>query len=298
MRDAATLNERAGTAVCAAIRLPVEVPARAEPALRTTLCVLSSSSSGNCSALIHGEGKTRRVTLIDCGLSPRRTRTMLSTLGLTLEHIDDVILTHLDHDHFNPSWINALPRHARFRVHKRHTGRAERAGVLHRRSAIFEDAFVLPSGGRVTPVLLSHDDLGVAAFRFDFDAIESSLTTQRCDGGSLGYATDLGRVTDELVRTLTGVDVLAIESNYCPTMQLASNRPEFLKRRIMDGCGHLSNEECRDATRAIAPRREVVLLHLSRQCNTPEKAASMHIGASYRLTVASHDMPTSEITVT
>jgi phosphoribosyl 1,2-cyclic phosphodiesterase len=56
-------------------------------------------------------------------------------------------------------------------------------------------------------------------------------------------------------------------------MQLASNRPGFLKDRIMGGKGHLSNEECIDAVRAIAWPREpehVVLLHLSRECNCPD----------------------------
>ncbi|XOV75295.1 MAG: hypothetical protein ACFHWZ_18080 [Phycisphaerales bacterium] len=51
-----------------------------------------------------------------------------------------------------------------------------------------------------------------------------------------------------------GVDVLAIESNYCRDMQVASDRPEFLKSRIMDGSGHLSNDECLDAVHAISPR--------------------------------------------
>jgi len=260
------------------------------PARVTTfgLCVLASSSAGNCSAMIFGQGRLRRVTLLDCGLSPRKTRIILSTLGLGLEHIDDVLLTHLDQDHFHPGWIKALPPHARFRLHERHRGRAKRDGVLSRRTLIFDAPFELSSGARVTPLLLDHDSLGVAAFRVDH-AAETS--------GSLGFATDLGRVTPPLVSMMSGVGVLAIESNYCPDMQLASDRPEFLKRRIMDGSGHLSNEECRDAVRAIAPARDVVLLHLSRQCNTPDRAASFHAGAPYRVTVARHDAPTGVIHV-
>ena len=91
------------------------------------------------------------------------------------------------------------------------------------------------------------------------------------------------------------MDVLAIESNYCPVMQRDSDRPDFLKDRIMNGAGHLSNEECRGAVSAIAPKREVVLLHLSRQCNTPEQATRYHAGAPYRVTVSAHDTPTRPI---
>jgi phosphoribosyl 1,2-cyclic phosphodiesterase len=134
------------------------------------------------------------------------------------------------------------------------------------------------------PILLSHDELGVAAFRFSLPC-----------GGTLGFATDLGRVTDELVDHLRGVDVLAIESNYCPVMQAGSPRPEFLKRRITGGAGHLSNEECAVAVARAEPVSEVVLLHLSRQCNTPELASAGHAGAPYRLSLAAQDEATDWI---
>jgi phosphoribosyl 1,2-cyclic phosphodiesterase len=248
--------------------------------------VLSSSSGGNCSVLISGEGSVRRVTLIDAGLSPLRTRKLLGEFGLTLEHIDDVLFTHLDHDHCHDSWPRHLPRHARFRVFAGHRGRARNAGLLRRKTLIFEhEAFDLPCGVRVTPTRQAHDQLGVVVFRFD------------APGASLGYATDVGRTTPAMIEALAGVDVLAIESNYCPRMQVASNRPEFLKKRIMGGAGHLSNEECRAAVAAIAPRREVVLLHLSRDCNAPDHAASLHAGEGYRVTVARHDGPTAPIRV-
>jgi phosphoribosyl 1,2-cyclic phosphodiesterase len=74
------------------------------------------------------------------------------------------------------------------------------------------------------------------------------------------------------------LDILAIESNYDPAMQHASDRPYFLKRRIMGGAGHLSNQQALDAVKLILSRHEsaatplpshIVLLHRSRQCNCP-----------------------------
>ncbi|MFG0292691.1 MAG: MBL fold metallo-hydrolase [Phycisphaerales bacterium JB050] len=250
--------------------------------------VLASSSAGNCSVLVHGSGKNHRLTLIDCGISPRRTRVLLDQLGLDFGRIDDVVLTHLDRDHCYPSWTNALPKHARFRICEGHRGRARRTGLLHRTTEIFRagEPFELGRGVRVRAELLSHDDLGVAAFRFDLPCASSGTR-------SLGYATDLGRPTPGLIGMLMGVDVLAIESNYCPVMQRESDRPEFLKSRIMDGSGHLSNEECLDTVRAISPRERVVLLHLSRQCNTPELASRGHEGGRYELVVAEPDRPTA-----
>ncbi len=261
----------------------------AEPTspVTTSFAVLASSSGGNCSVLVHGSGKNHRLTLIDCGLSPRRTRVLLDGLGLDFTRIDDVVLTHLDRDHCYPSWASALPQHAKFRIHERHRSRAKRIGLLYRRTEVFRDGeeFSIGRSIRGCAELLSHDELGVAAFRFD-------LPCARHGTRSLGFATDLGRPTPGLIGMLMGVDVLAIESNYCPDMQRASDRPEFLKSRIMDGAGHLSNQECLDAVHAIAPRERVVLLHLSRQCNTPEVASRGHDGAAYELIVASHDRPT------
>lgn len=261
--------------------------ARTAAPITTSFAVLASSSGGNCSVLVHGSGKNHRLTLIDCGLSPRRTRVLLDGLGLDFSRIDDVLLTHLDRDHCYPSWASALPKHAQFRIHERHRSRARRVGILNRRTLVFRDGepFDMGRGVRVTQELLAHDSLGVAAFRFD-------LPCARRGTRSLGFATDLGRPTPGLIGMLMGVDVLAIESNYCPDMQRASDRPDFLKSRIMDGAGHLSNQECLDAVHAIAPRERVVLLHLSRQCNTPEVAAKGHDGAGYELIVSAHDRPT------
>src|SRR4029077_12704376 len=91
------------------------------------------------------------------------------------------------------------------------------------------------------------------------------------------YATDLGCVPAELIERFAGADVVAIESNYDPEMQVGSARPLFLKRRIMGQAGHLSNQQAFEAVSAIARRgpagspAQVVLLHRSRQCNDPRK---------------------------
>src|SRR5262245_54335262 len=58
-------------------------------------------------------------------------------------------------------------------------------------------------------------------------------------------------------------------------MQLASSRPWFLKHRIMNGSGHLSNAQAYEAIRRILDSarqlpRHIVLLHRSRECNCPK----------------------------
>ena len=102
-----------------------------------------------------------------------------------------------------------------------------------------------------------------------------------CKGYRVGFATDLGQVPEELIEQFCGVDLLALESNYDPVMEQNSDRPFYLKQRIMGGHGHLSNEQAFAAVRAILDRttaklgadrlpRHIVLLHRSRQCNCPK----------------------------
>jgi|GEM_PF-25085 len=254
-----------------------------EPTARwARLCVLGSGSRGNCSVLEVGlaAGSTTRV-LIDLGLSPRVTREALHAAGISLEQIDGALLTHMDADHCHQGWSTGLPRHAEVFVHRRHIGRANHCGLNAGRLHAFDGALVTRHGVVVRPHLTLHDRLGCAVFRFELPGL-----------GSVGYATDLGRVTTEVVDHLRGVDVLAIESNYCPDAQAASDRPDFLKRRITGGRGHLSNAESLQAIEAIAPRRHVVLLHLSRDCNDPQLVAALHEGSDYSLTIATQHTPT------
>lgn len=257
-----------------------------------------------------GAGTGARVCLIDLGLSPRRTVGMLAELGLRPDQVDDVLLTHFDSDHLHSGWVGALggksggrrafgPR-TRVHVHACHARRAERFGLAgggpDGGARVYDEAVRLHPGVTAHPMVMAHDDEGVVAFRFDFEGVRGGNGERRAEG-SLGFATDLGRVTPELVRHLRGVNVLAIESNYCPERQRWSGRPEALQRRIMGGSGHLSNEEALAAISAIGSPEHVVLLHLSRECNCPEQVRGMHEGADYALTISSQFEPTRWVRV-
>lgn len=224
-----------------------------------SFCVLGSGSSGNCTLLRLDGPEGCRHILIDAGLSPRQTVEQMGELGVGLDMVSDVLITHADHDHFHAGWVDArLPSRITWRAHRRHLGRGALAGLAMCDTVPFADAFSLSPGTAVEPLLLPHDALGSVGYVIDHGGVR------------LGFATDLGRVSPAFKRHFTNLSALAIESNYDRGMQVESPRPAMLKRRIMGGLGHLSNEQALEAV-LTADRagdlRHVVLLHLSRQCN-------------------------------
>lgn len=211
---------------------------------------------------------------MDAGFGPRTVANRLYQAGVTLAEVKAICLTHLDTDHFRPTWPKiacdlGIPIH----LHRWHLPDLRRVPFADRLEAArlvrpFDDEDVLPILPDLTArtVRLQHDRQGTIGFRL----------TGRC-GLSVGYATDMGHAPRELIERFAGVDILCIESNYDQHMTIHSSRPSFVIRRNLSDSGHLSNEQAfeavcaiRDASCAPNPRR-VLLLHRSGQCNHPTK---------------------------
>jgi phosphoribosyl 1,2-cyclic phosphodiesterase len=234
------------------------------------LCILGSGSAGNSAAVRTSAG----VVLIDAGLGPRTVAKRMCGTGVRVADVRAICLTHLDRDHFTPSWVRTIRENdiavfchrGRVRDLIRHTSAELEAHVV----PFDVDAFEPVAGVRFSPVALAHDELGSHGFVIDRG------------GCRIGYATDLGRVPSYLVDRFCDLDILAIEANYDPQMQMNSARPWFLKQRIMGGRGHLSNAQALDAVRQILDRccdgrlpSHIVLLHRSRECNCPHLLRSL-----------------------
>ena len=232
------------------------------------LCILGSGSSGNASVVRTAAG----AFLIDCGIGPRTAANRLKGTGVGVGNLAAVCVTHLDRDHFNLNWLPVLRRQrGRLICAERHFGTLREIAGEALDGVVIEmfaaDPFGVVPGVTATPCSVAHDAAGSFAFRFD------------SDGGSLGFATDLGHVPASLLEAFCGVDLLAIESNYDPDLQRTSDRPWFLQQRITGGRGHLSNQQALTAVKMLFERCQragqsapahVVLLHRSQQCNCPD----------------------------
>ena len=97
----------------------------------------------------------------------------------------------------------------------------------------------------------------------------------RTNGGSIGFATDLGHVTKLVLERIRATNALVLESNHDVKMlQDCPHRPWSLKQRILSRHGHLSNEAAADCVAEImsSDLKHLYLGHLSSDCNKPELA--------------------------
>lgn len=240
--------------------------------------VLASGSSGNASLLeLDGFG-----LLIDCGLQPRYLTARLQSIGASWERVSAVVLTHTHTDHWKDATLAELrARRIPMYAHPQHFAYMERAASFASFNAAgltreYADGRAIQLAKNLTclPVRVSHDSVPTYGFRIDgHDGLQPS------PAWSIGYASDLGCGSPELVSAFAGVDVLALEYNHDELMERSSPRPKFLVDRVLGDMGHLSNKQAAELTATIAGRSgegfpgHLVQLHLSSDCNRPELAA-------------------------
>lgn len=216
------------------------------------ICTLASGSSGNS---LYLESQRSKI-LIDAGVSLRRISRSLQSLGTSVEEIDAVVLSHEHGDHSRAVAKMETPVYV--------CGSA--AEVLRDRVADLREF------DSETPFRVK--DLLVTPFSVSHDARDPVGFTVSDGRSRIGAVTDIGRVTRLVVESLRNCDALVIESNHDREMLLEGPYPWDLKQRIGGGDGHLSNEESAELLGAVLHEglRHVVLAHLSRSNNTPERA--------------------------
>lgn len=226
----------------------------------TTVHTLASGSSGNALVLRCGE----TCLLLDAGISCRRITAALRELGLGLDSLSAVLITHTHSDHI--SGMQTLLNRTEIPVY----ASAQTCRELSYRLAGIEPrlrpcAYGASSGVgdcAVTPFPTSHDSPGSSGYRID------------TDDGTVGVLTDTGYVTDEARQTLAGAVLLVLEANHDIDTLRSGPYPYYLKQRILGSAGHLSNDDAAAFAAEMAAQgtREIILAHLSRENNTPAMA--------------------------
>ena len=245
------------------------------------VAVLASGSSGNA-FLVVNDGT---ALLVDAGLSRRELERRMSVFGVEPTQVEAVLLTHEHTDHV---------RGARgFCQGNEKTAYATRGTLSLTPLEGAKEVALMPA------VEYDIGSFKVRPFRVKHLAAEPIAFSIRTDSVKVAIASDLGSVTPQVVREMADSDMMLIEANYDEKMLMEGEYPDFLKQAIDGENGHLSNKDAGALARgAVAERtKDVMLVHLSKENNTPELAreavghALGRAGDSIRLKVAEHGMP-------
>lgn len=223
--------------------------------------MLGSGSAGNCLLLRNARTKI----LIDAGMTARQVTLRLAACGTDPAELDGIVLTHEHSDHTGALRVlcaqHALPVYANAL-----TAEALRFNGLdgHREWRVFTTGSEFQIGS-----------LRVRAFSVPHDAADPVGMVVQSDTAAFGVLTDLGFATRSVAAQTGEVDGILIEANYDEELlERDMKRPWSVKQRIASRHGHLSNKEAAALLRDLAtPRlKQIVLGHLSRDCNTPDHA--------------------------
>lgn len=224
------------------------------------LCSFASGSTGNCTLIATD---TTRI-LVDAGISAARINKHLGELGLAIDDLDGVCVTHEHSDH-----IKGLPTLQK----KTGVGLYGNAGtaesILQKRdcAALRWNIFKNGQGFDI-------GDLSIESYSIPHDAYDPVGFIIRWKNIQIAMATDIGLPTSLVRERLRGSNVIVLETNHDEDLVQSSPRPWALKQRILGRQGHLSNENAARMVAEIAcPKLErVYLAHLSQDCNRPELA--------------------------
>ena len=253
-------------------------------------CSLYSGSSGN--SLFIQSNNTK--LLVDAGVSSRKIENALLDMEIDPCSIDGILVTHEHIDHVqglgtfsnkfdlpvfvNQETLDAMPK------------QRDKISSHNIKTFKVNDKF-------------SIGDLEIKPFSIPHDAVNPCGFNICHENKKLSIATDIGHMTNDILKRLEESLFVLIESNYDPEVLRCSSYPYPLKNRISGPTGHLSNEMAGKTISHLLSSglKKAMLGHLSKESNFPELAYQTVVDElmtnnefdknSFSLSVASRDVP-------
>lgn len=224
---------------------------------------LGSGSSGNCYYL----GNENYGILIDAGVGIRRITKTLREYGISMDKIRGVLITHDHADHIKTAGClgikHNLPIYATEGVHFGIRRSKYTQGELYSSRKIIEK-----------DIPFDIETFKITAFEVPHDSIENVGYHIEFGEQTFVLITDVGRITPTIREYASTANHLVIEANYDDEMLANGHYPIYLKERICNGMGHLSNHLSAEFLGSIYNEniKNVWLCHLSQDNNKPDLA--------------------------
>lgn len=220
------------------------------------LASLNSGSNGNCYYI----GNDNEAVLIDAGISCRETEKRMKKLGLSIEKVKAIFISHEHTDHICGTEVLSRKHSIPVFITSPTKLNSRINGGLHS-----EETFIAGF-----PVQVG--DLLVNPFQKSHDASDPHSFTVSGNGMTVGVFTDMGYACENLQLHLSLCDAAFLESNYDERMLETGKYPAYLKKRIRGEKGHLSNDQALElfTKRRSSYLKLLILSHLSAENNDPQ----------------------------
>jgi phosphoribosyl 1,2-cyclic phosphodiesterase len=236
---------------------------------------LNSGSNANCYFIGNGS----EAILVDAGLSCKETEKRMHRLGLKIEQVKAVFISHEHSDHI--AGLQTLSKKYQLPVYITQKTLANSNLVIEEQLIRYfrKDETVIVGELQVKCFSKSHDAADPFSFMISHAAVNISVIT------------DIGYACKQVLNYFQQSHVVFLESNYCEEMLANGNYPYHLKKRISSDEGHLSNQQALDVFLHYRTPQlsHLILSHLSKNNNRPELVEDLfqpHAGDT-RVVVAS-----------
>ena len=222
---------------------------------------LNSGSNGNC----YYVGNDQEAVLIDAGISCRQTESRLERLGLSLQKVKAIFVSHEHGDHIRG--VDQLARKYKLPVYI--------TPLTLQHSGLSPEKFVIRPLRSHDPVWIGN--LCITAFPKFHDAADPHSFVIACQAITVGVFTDIGVACEHLVHHFGQCHAAFLEANYDEQLLDRGSYPYVLKQRIRGGKGHLSNQQALTLFKAHKPdfMSHILLSHLSKENNCPDLVSDL-----------------------
>jgi len=207
------------------------------------VCSIASGSNGNC----YYVGNENEAILVDAGVSCKEIELRMKRAGLSLQKVKAVFVSHEHTDH-----ISGLPQLAK----KHRLPIFISTGTL-RGSRLWFDKTLINHFSAGEEIVIG--DLVIHPYSKLHDAADPYSFTINCNQVNVGVITDIGKACENVIHHFGQCHAVFLESNYDEQMLDKGRYPIYLKNRIRNGQGHISN---REALELFQKHRSPSLSHL------------------------------------
>lgn len=197
--------------------------------------------------------------MVDCGFSIKETERRLQQKEIEPHNIDAILVTHEHSDHIKgvasfsnkynlPVWLS-------------------RGTSLHQSCDKIKSLNLLN-----THTSFSIKDISIEPIPVPHDSREATQFVFSANEQRLGLLTDVGHVTEHMLRVYSRCSALMLEFNYDLELLLKGRYPRSLKQRVSGSLGHLSNEQAMSFLEKVGHQylQTLIVMHRSEENNSDE----------------------------